>query len=125
MKALLKNLNIGGLLVLLAGVVLTVSWKSSDISAVAGTGWYGITVDPLDQDNPSSQEINGFVDTAPPTGSCSVNNEEKPCQVHLDLTNFSSTTPIEDMTVQQALAAGASITNGGTSSPDGYAREEE
>lgn len=123
MTALLKNLNIGGLLVLLAGVVLTVSWKSSDILAVAGTGWYGITVDP--QDNPSSQEINGFVDTAPPTGSCGVNNEEKPCQVHLDLTNFSSTTPIEDMTVQQALAAGASITNGGTSSPDGYAREEE
>lgn len=125
MKALLKKLNIGGLLVLLACVTLTVSWKTRDISAVARTGWYSITVDPLNQEEKSTQQINGFVNDSPPTGACSVDNEDKPCQIHLDLTNFNSSTPIEDMTVQQAVAAGASITDGGTSSLDGYAREEE
>lgn len=125
MKNIFKNFDKVGLLTLAAAGLFTISWTNIQKSVDPEPGWYSITVDPDDRDNKSTQQINAFVDSAPPTGSCDVANEEKPCQVHLDLTNFSSSTPIEDMTVQQALSAGATITNGGTSSPDGYAREEE
>lgn len=122
---IIKNLNFGGVVALVAMMVLTVSWTSSE-KMVADTGWYPIeAVGPNFEASPSDQKITSPTgNPAEPTGDCAVNNDGPRCQVHLDLTNFSSSTPIEDMTVQDALNAGATITNGGTSSPDGYARED-
>jgi len=74
------------------------------------TGWYSITPDNDEPNEQSSQEIDNFVDTTPPSGDeCSVENEQDPCQVHLDLTNFSSTTPINQLTVKQAADSGAVV----------------
>ncbi|WP_437920423.1 hypothetical protein [Sphingobacterium sp. LRF_L2] len=126
MRNLFKKFDRFGLLAFAAAGVFAISWNTPESSTIASTtGWYSISVNPSDQNNKSSQQIDAFVSSSAPSGNCNVSNPDKPCQVHLDLTNFSSATPIEDMTVQQALNAGASITSGGTASPDGYAREEE
>ncbi|SEK80835.1 hypothetical protein SAMN05421740_102755 [Parapedobacter koreensis] len=74
----------------------------------AESGWYTITVDPLDPDNQEHQQIEAFEGTAPPTGNCSTLNNQDPCQAELDLTNFNSSTPIDELTVAEAIAAGAS-----------------
>jgi len=74
----------------------------------ADSGWYSIEVDPSDPDNKDLQQIQSFESTAPPTGDCSTLHNLTPCQAELDLTNFNSTTPIEEMTVAEAIDAGAS-----------------
>lgn len=123
---ILKNLNFGGLLALVAGVVLMVSWTETKRSQTPESGWYKIEPAGANfETSPSHQQIVSTTgNPAEPSGDCDVINDGPRCQVYLDLTNFSSSTPIEDMTVQDALNAGALITNGGSSSLDGYAREE-
>ncbi|NGM60466.1 hypothetical protein G5B30_00920 [Sphingobacterium sp. SGG-5] len=72
------------------------------------SGWYEISTPSGDPNQPEDQQIDGFTDTNPPLeDECNTANQAEPCQVNLDLSSFSSSTPLEDMTVEQAVDSGA------------------
>lgn len=103
---------------MLALAAMFVGFSAFKIVDDPESGWYTIDVDEDDPNDQSTQEIvSRFGDEAPESEECNLANMAKPCQVHLNLTNFNSSTPIEDLTVQQAFAAGAVI--------GAYAREPE
>ncbi len=74
-------------------------------------GWYEISTPSGDPEQPENQAIAGFVDTNPPLeDECNTANQAEPCQVHLDLSTFSSSIPLSGMTVKQAADSGAVAT---------------
>ncbi|TJY68144.1 hypothetical protein FAZ19_02470 [Sphingobacterium alkalisoli] len=92
------------------------------------SGWYQISVNPSAPDDKSQQIIGGFEsETAPNEENCNLESEETPpCQVHLNLTNFSGAATPAGLSVSDAT--NPSTYNGAldmSQSSDGYARQEE
>lgn len=115
----LKEIIFRNSMVILAALMITsiFAFKIANRTAEPQSGWYSISSASNNPNQKDDQEINGFVSTSAPTGDCSPSNTADLCQVHLDLTNFSSSTPIENMTVEDAILAGAQAST--------YARTEE
>lgn len=90
MKNMFKNWNIGGLLVLLFAVVLTVSWKAVDSRKAEEKKWFQVSI--LDNNEPHDQLDNQSIvgeypGGAPsPTGDCAEENPNTPlCAIELEL----------------------------------------
>ncbi len=115
-------------MLLLAGAAIIgfSSFKLAEKFAAPQSGWYQVTPDPTDPEDKSLQVIGAFVSTAAPSGACDPENNpsDKPCQILLNLTNFTASSP-EHMTVEEAIdtyQASIDLASGGNN--DGYAREE-
>lgn len=85
-----KNLNFGGLLALVAGVVLMVSWKNHETKKSAAFQWYEISIIDLLQphDQPSNQRVEGLYPGGEPSesGDCSETDPNSPlCASELEL----------------------------------------
>ena len=87
MKNMFKNWNIGGLLVLLFAVMLTVSWKSHEAKKAEGK-WYQVSLldEEEDADEPTNQKIDGLYPGGEPSFPCE-EDEGVICAVFLDLEN--------------------------------------
>ncbi|TJZ63012.1 hypothetical protein FAZ15_01560 [Sphingobacterium olei] len=124
LKTLKKNAMA---LAALAIAVSASAYNVADKFTTAQSGWYTVTPDPDDHDNQNSQIIGSFVSETPPVGNCSpeVLPAEKPCQILLDLSLFSQTTPT-GMNVAEAVNTYDAIIDEANSggNEDGYARTE-
>ncbi len=83
-------------------------WEKLD---PALSGWYEVEIIDSSHPNPETPENLQLGiktgDTPPNSVDCSLTNTSAPCQVFLDMENFSSSTPIEDLTLEDAEDAGA------------------
>lgn len=82
---LFKNLNIGGLVVLVVGVVLMVSWTGSTANSVS-LKWYQVQDNRTAPNQPENLVITGEFLGGEPTGLCSSDDDLRPiCAKELEL----------------------------------------
>lgn len=121
-----KNLNLGGLAALVLAGFFAISWSEAKIKLAPTSGWYFITAPTGDINNPSDQIIGLRQGENPPSGSCSEDHVMDPCQVLLDLSQFTGTSitglSVADATNPLTYKGKIDVNN---SNNDGYARQED
>ena len=81
---IIKNLNFGGVVALVAMMMLTVSWQDSKVD-LAAPQWYNVTITGSDPDPLKNQVINPAPQSAP-AGDCQ-GGETTLCAVLLEVTS--------------------------------------
>jgi len=124
MITLLKKLNLGAIIALVGIVGLTVSWKNHESTKLAPqSGWYTVSAPSGDINDPDDQIIGSFISTTPPNGDCAEANPADPCQVLLDLSQFTATS-VSGLSVTDATdTTHKGKVDVANSNNDGYARE--